>query len=563
MKIRFLFIALAGLLALGAGSSCNKTDEPTKTVAVTGVSLDRTTFLLDVGVPGTLTATISPETATNKEVAWSSSDDTIATIDADGVVTAVKAGSVRITATTADGGKTATCTVTVLVTGGGDEPTETVAVTEVTLNKTTLSLEAGAIEILTPTVAPETATNKAVKWSTSDATIATVSANGKVTAVKNGSATITVTTVDGAKTADCVVNVITPVTGVSLNKSTLSLVVGNTETLTATIAPEDATNKSVTWTSSDDTVASVGANGLVTAIKEGSTTITVTTADGNFTATCDVTVIAKPIPVTGVGLNKSTLSLTLGATETLTATVAPETATNKAVTWSTGDSETATVSADGLVTALKEGTVTITVTTADGAKTAACTVTISGVLINGVIWATANVDAPGTFAASPEAYGMLYQWGTKVGWSSTDPLTSSSDDTTWVNYTASGGVWASENNPCPTGWQVASKTDYDALLTTSKVSKTWITEGVYGVQFVDLTSQQSIFIAAAGYRNTSGTLTYSPSIPEHSPNGRCWAVTSSNATSAYRFRSNASNIDIGGTTYSSNAMSIRCTRSAE
>ena len=167
------------------------------------------------------------------------------------------------------------------------------------------------------------------------------------------------------------------VTGVSLNKTELKLTTGDTETLTATVAPSDATNKAVTWTSSKESVATVDANGKVTAVAAGEATITVTTTDGSFTATCTVTVEDATVAVTGVTLNKTTLPLTVGDTETLTATVAPTDATNKAVTWTSSKESVATVDANGKVTAVAAGEATITVTTTDGSKTATCTVTVT------------------------------------------------------------------------------------------------------------------------------------------------------------------------------------------
>ena len=166
------------------------------------------------------------------------------------------------------------------------------------------------------------------------------------------------------------------VTGISLNNSNLSLYTGKTATLTATVTPENATNKAVTWKSSDDTIATVDNNGKVTAVKEGTATITVTTEDGNKTATCAVTVAAATVPVTGVTLNKTSTSLYVGDTETLTATVEPSDATNKTVTWTSSNPSVATVE-NGVVTALARGTAVITATTADGGKTASCTVTVS------------------------------------------------------------------------------------------------------------------------------------------------------------------------------------------
>jgi len=167
------------------------------------------------------------------------------------------------------------------------------------------------------------------------------------------------------------------VTGVTLSPTTLSLTVGgDTGTLTATVAPDDATNKGVTWSSSDTSKVTVSTSGVVTAVAVGTATISVTTTDGNFSATCKVTV--TPVAVTGVTLSSTTLSLKVGGDKgTLTATVAPSNATNKGVTWSSSDTSKATVSTSGVVTAVSAGMATITVTTADGNKTTTCEVTVS------------------------------------------------------------------------------------------------------------------------------------------------------------------------------------------
>ncbi|MBQ8483241.1 MAG: Ig domain-containing protein, partial [Bacteroidales bacterium] len=149
---------------------------------------------------------------------------------------------------------------------------------------------------------------------------------------------------------------------------------GEEITLTATVTPDNATNKNVTWSTSDAAIVTV-TNGKVTAVKAGKATITVTTEDGAKTATCEVTVKAKTYPVTGVTLDKTEHEMTEGEEVTLTATVNPDNATNKNVTWSTSDAAIATVT-NGKVTAVKAGKATITVTTEDGAKTATCEVTV-------------------------------------------------------------------------------------------------------------------------------------------------------------------------------------------
>ncbi|MCL2041345.1 MAG: Ig-like domain-containing protein [Bacteroidales bacterium] len=167
-----------------------------------------------------------------------------------------------------------------------------------------------------------------------------------------------------------------PVTGVVLNFHTLPLAKDETCPLIATVLPENATNKNVTWESSNATIATVDENGMVTAIAEGETNITVTTEDGNYTDVCIVTVTDK-IAVTGVELNIHTLPLAKDETCPLIATVLPENATNKNVTWESSDETIATVDENGVVTAIAEGETNITVTTEDGNYTDVCIVTVT------------------------------------------------------------------------------------------------------------------------------------------------------------------------------------------
>ena len=256
---------------------------------------------------------------------------------------------------------------------------DVVSVQSVSLNTTSLSLTEGEIQTLTATVSPSNATNNYVLWSSSNTSVATVSSSGIVTAKKAGSATITVKTNDGGKTATCSVTVkaaTVPVMGVSLNTTSLSLTEGETQTLTATVSPSNATDKSVTWSSNNTSVATVSSTGVVTAKSAGSAIITVTTKDGSKTATCSVTVKAKTVSVTGVSLDYTSLTMTEGETQTLTATISPSNATDKSVTWSSSNTSVATVSSAGVVTAKAAGTVTITVKTNDGNKTATCIVTV-------------------------------------------------------------------------------------------------------------------------------------------------------------------------------------------
>lgn len=363
-----------GLLAIAAAlAGCTKPEpkpDPTpEDVKVTSVSLNPATLNLVEGENATLSATVLPENATDKSISWSSSDATVATV-ADGVVQAIAPGLADITVKTADGGKTAICKVTV--------EAKVYPVESVSLDKTTATLTEGQSLTLTAMVLPENASNKNLLWSSSDATVATVT-DGLVEAVAPGEADITVTTEDGGKTAVCKVVVeakVYPVTGVSLNKTELTLTEGDNATLTETITPANATNKNVTWSSSKPAVATVDQSGKVTAVAPGEATITVTTSDGGKTAECKVTVVAKVYPVTGVSLNKTSLDLTEGDTETLTATVAPANATNKNVSWSSDKPGIASVD-NGTVTGVAVGSAVITVTTEDGSFKASCTVTVT------------------------------------------------------------------------------------------------------------------------------------------------------------------------------------------
>jgi uncharacterized protein YjdB len=255
----------------------------------------------------------------------------------------------------------------------------------------TISSETASIVVdktlqLTATIAPENATTKAVTWSSSDESVATVDETGLVTAHKVGNATITVATTDGSNlTATCALTV-TPqvVTALIISSESASIVVDKTLQLTATIAPENATTKALTWSSSDESVATVDETGLVTAHKVGNATITVATTDGShLTATCALTV--TPQVVTGLTISSETASIVVDKTLQLTATIAPENATTKALTWSSSDESVATVDETGLVTAHKVGTATITVATTDGSNlTANCALTVTPQVVESI-----------------------------------------------------------------------------------------------------------------------------------------------------------------------------------
>ena len=368
----------------GFKAECVVTVEP-RVINVTGVNLDKTSNEVTEGDVFKLTATVTPDNASNKEVTWSSSDEAVAKVDKNGNVTTFKAGKATITVETVDGGFKAKCELTVKA--------KVIEVTGVTLSETAKTVVEGESFKLTATVKPDNATNKTVTWKSSDETVAKVDKDGNVTTLSSGSATITATA--GTHKAECVVTVeprVINVTEVKLDKTSNEVTEGDVFKLTATVEPDNASNKEVTWSSSDEAVAKVDKDGNVTTFKAGKATITVETVDGGFKAECEVTVKAKAISVTGVTLDEAAKTLTVGEEFTLTATVAPDNADIKTVTWSSSDETVAKVE-DGKVTALKAGEATITVKTVDGGFTAECVVTVNAKALTGSVELTIVDDA--------------------------------------------------------------------------------------------------------------------------------------------------------------------------
>ena len=362
----------------GKARSCNFiikafTDNETQTpvVEVESVSLNKSEMTLTEGESETLAATVTPENAENKSIKWSSNNEAVATVDANGTVTAKSAGTAVITATSTNG-KSASCTVKV--------EKKQIPVTEVRLSESTVGIVEGSTYKLTATVLPENTTDsKSVSWSSSNSEVATVDANGTVTAKRAGTAVITATSTNG-KTAGCTVTVEKkqiPVTEVRLSESTVGIVEGSTYKLTATVLPENTTDsKNVSWSSNNEAVATVDANGNVTAKRAGTAVITATSTNGK-TAGCTVTVSKKEIPITEISLDKSSATLTEGETTTLVATVLPENTTyGKSVKWSSSNVAVATVDLMGKVTAKRAGTAIITAISENG-KTASCTITVN------------------------------------------------------------------------------------------------------------------------------------------------------------------------------------------
>ena len=314
------------------------------------------------------------------------------------------------------------------------------------------------------------------------------------------------------------------VTSVTLNHNMVVLAVDKTVTLVATVLPENAINRNVIWTSSDTSVATVNSNGEVIAVAVGMATISATAVDGGQTATSTVYVArnAPPGQVTGVKMNRAEINLVVGASESLIAHISTNVAFpggspyTHVVTWTSSNPAVATINPAGTmvrVTAVSTGTSTITATTEDGEFTTTSTVmvkevnissSLGGVVIDGVRWATRNVDRPGAFARSPEEAGMFYQWNRRIGWSSTDPIVNSNGGTTWDSSTPAGTSWERANDPCPAGWRVPTRAE---LISLNGADKGWITYNDVNGRVFGIAPNQ-IFIPVTGVRNgmTSGTL---------------------------------------------------------
>lgn len=261
-----------------------------------------------------------------------------------------------------------------------------IPVTGIRLNVSELTLALHSSQKLEATVLPSNALNQKVIWSSSNSSIVSVDSTGKVTAQNYGDAVVTATTEDGNKTASCTITVPKPVTGVSLNLTHAVVILNETKQLIATITPSDATNQELIWQTNNPTVATISENGLIEGKSVGYAVITVTTKDGNHSASCSVTVKEKDIPVPeiisveSILLNKTTLTLVQGKSETLLATILPENATNKVAHWASSHPEIASVDGFGKVTAHKVGSTQIIVTAQDssaGTKQAICEVTVT------------------------------------------------------------------------------------------------------------------------------------------------------------------------------------------
>ena len=366
-------------------------------VQVTSIKLEQNEVTLLLNDSTKIISTILPINASNKIPTYISSNEDIATVNPNGYVTAKKLGQASISVSIED--KVAIYKVNVV---------DKISLESIKV-QSSIKLKQNQTGKLTVTYSPQNATDKTVRWQSSNTNIVTVDNNGNVRAISPGTATITVTSNDGNHVAKSQITVITnstvaatnnePTTtssvtntesasitvklnSISLNYTSLSLNIGEDRNLIVTYNPDNATNKNVTWKSSDSKIVKVDNKGQITAVAEGIATITVTSNDGKHEAKCNVTVTNSDDneqnstqKLRGIKLNENQIKLKKGREQTLEVTYTPSDASNKEITWTSNNEEVATVK-DGKITAVSIGTAEILVTSIDGNYKDRCSVTV-------------------------------------------------------------------------------------------------------------------------------------------------------------------------------------------
>ena len=350
-------------LANGEIAYCNVVVEE----EVSGLQLNYDKKTIYKGKSFTLKATVTPNGATNPKVTYESSNEKIVTVSSKGKVTGKKAGTAIITVTTKENGYKAFCVVTVKQN-----------VTKIKLNHSSYKLGYKKSIKLKATVTT-TASNKKIKWTSSNPSVATVNSSGKVTAKKYGTTTITAAATDGSGVkATCKIRVVRLVTSVKLNRYSMTVVAGRKATLKATISPKSATYKSVTWSSSDKSIATVDSKGTVYALQPGIVYITAKAKDSsNKKAVCRVEVKAA-VSASNITIITDDVVLAVNQSKVMPKSVTPPTSTDS-VTWESDNDYVATVNkSTGKVTGKHPGTCTITAYTTSG-KMDTATVTVLGI----------------------------------------------------------------------------------------------------------------------------------------------------------------------------------------
>lgn len=341
---------------------------------VTGLLLNFSEKTIYVREEFDLKVSVSPSGASNLEVEWKSSNPRIATVSETGKVVGISPGTTIITCTTLDGGYTASCVVTVRE-----------RISSMKLNYEEYRLGINKSFTLSVIVENETATNQDFRWVSSDTSIATVNKNGKVTGHKLGHATITAYATDGSGAdASCDLEIVRPVTRVTLDKAYLSLLVGDSKELNVKIEPKNASYKGAIWSSSDNTVAMVDEDGVVTALKEGTAMITAQAQDNSGKKATTYVTVNNRVPATGLVLSDRSLVMVQGEQREVRTVLSPFNSTDS-LSWSTDNKAVASVNAKtGRIKANATGTAYITAMT-DSGRTATVEVTVIGLNVTNLV----------------------------------------------------------------------------------------------------------------------------------------------------------------------------------
>lgn len=337
-------------------------------VPVTGITLDQENISFsDIGASVQLTATILPTDADNQKVIWKSSDTNVATVK-DGKVTCTGYGTAIITATSEEGEYVANCNVTATK--------RIVLPSSITLDRKEATIKVGEATTLKANVLPADADDKTIVWSSENSDIASVTNDGVVTGHKAGTTKIIVTTNANGLKDECMLTVLQPATGITLDRQEISFAnIGETVQLTANVLPEDASNKNVSWASSDTKVAIVS-NGKVVCTGYGTSVISAVAEDGGYMATCIITANKNVILPSSITLDKSDATINVGESFTLNANVLPDNADNKIIVWNSDDADIASVNNEGEVTGMKAGTTKIIAMTQANDLKAECLITV-------------------------------------------------------------------------------------------------------------------------------------------------------------------------------------------
>lgn len=356
----------------GKSATC-KVEVVKNSVPIDSIKLRPNNLTMKTGSTTQITAVIKPNNATSQTLVWTSSDSSIATVNSKGVVKAIKAGKVTITAKTKDGKVVATSTITV-----ENAPKQ---IESLSFAQKNVSVKQGDTLGLIVTVKPTELSSTQLTWKSSDTSVVTVDENGVIKGIKEGTATITVKSPNGKK-ATCTVTVTTEsidVKEIELTPDEKEIDSGSQTQIAVVIKPENATNREIVWSSSDTSVATVDSNGVVKGLKPGTVTIAAKTKDGKVVAKTTITIKSTPTPtpmqIESLSFAQNNVSIKKDNTLGLTVTVKPTELSSSPLTWTSSDTNIVTVDNNGVITGVGIGTATITVTSSNGKK-ATCTVEV-------------------------------------------------------------------------------------------------------------------------------------------------------------------------------------------